>query len=204
MESGDSIPLFYGFLKNRFSKALSDSVKSRPFESPTYVRFPDDPDKVFPGVSLLVFLLAEFLQDQVILPVIVYSFFSVSMVSWAQVYFKSINFAFLSIRLSKIYMMVLYQLFSVVPILEHAEIALLTALVLQDTLLFLRSSHSQLSTMMGSSYLDLWKQAEYPLALMSSLHSSRFFRRIIRFVGLPVFPSNIRTTYLSGYSFGFL
>lgn len=90
--------------------------------------------------------------------------------------------------------MILYYLLPVVSLQEHAEITLLTALILQDTLLFLYSSHSQLSTMIGSSYLDLGKQAEYPLALMSSLHSSRVFLNMAKLVGLPVFPSNIRTT----------
>ena len=72
--------------------------------------------------------------------------------------------------------------------------ALLAALVLKDALLFLCPSHTQLSTMTGSSYLDLGKQAEYPLALMSSRHSSRVFLNMAKLVGLPVFPSKIRAT----------
>lgn len=145
-------------------------------------------------MGLLIFLLAYLLQDQIVIPVLMDGFFSFPVMRNAQIYLETVYFAVSPVG-SEVNVMILYQLFPVVPVLEHAEIALLTALVLKDTLLFLYPLfHSQLSTMIGSSYLDLGKQAEYPLALMSSLHSSRFFRRIIRFVGLPVFPSNIRTT----------
>lgn len=145
-------------------------------------------------MGLLIFLLAYLLQDQTVIPVLMDGFFSFPVMRNTQIYLETVYFAVSPVG-SEVNVMILYQLFPVVPVLEHAEIALLTALVLKDTLLFLYPLfHSQLSTMIGSSYLDLGKQAEYPLALMSSRHSSRVFLRIIRFVGLPVFPSNILTT----------
>ena len=85
-----------------------------------------------------------------------------------QIYLETVYFTVSPVG-PEVDVMVLYQLFSVVSFQEHAEITLLTALVLEDTFLFLYSLfHSQLSTIIGSSYLDLGKQAEYPLALMSS------------------------------------
>lgn len=155
-------------------------------------------------MGLLIFLLAYLLQDQIVIPVLMDGFFSFPVMRNAQIYLETVYFAVSPVG-SEVNVMILYQLFPVVPVLEHAEIALLTALVLKDTLLFLYPLfHSQLSTMIGSSYSDLRKLIEYPLFRISSRHSSKVFLRIAKFVGLPVFASKIRTTYLSGYSFGFL
>ena len=155
-------------------------------------------------MGLLIFLLAYLFQDQVVIPVLMDCFFSLPVVRDTQIYLETVDFTIPPVR-SEVNVMILYQLFPVVPVLEHTEIALLTALVLKDTLLFLYPLfHSQLSTMIGSSYSDLRKLIEYPLFRISSRHSSKVFLRIAKFVGLPVFASKIRTTYLSGYSLGFL
>ena len=149
-------------------------------------------------MGFLVLLLAYLLQDQVIIPVLMDGFPAFSVMWYTQVYLKTMDFTVSPVG-SEVNVMVLYDLLPVVSLQEHTEITLLTALVLQDTLLFLYPLfHSQLSTMIGSSYLDLGKQAEYPLALMSSRHSSRVFLNMAKLVGLPVFPSKILTTYLSG------
>ena len=144
-------------------------------------------------MGLLILLLAYLLQDQVILPVLMDGFFPFPVMGDTQIYLEPVDFTVSPVG-TKIYVMVLYQLFSIVSFQEHAEIALLAALVLKDALLFLCPSHTQLSTMTGSSYLDLRKQAEYPLSLMSSRHSSRVFLNMAKLVGLPVFPSKIRAT----------
>ena len=145
-------------------------------------------------MCLLIFLLAYLFQDQVVIPVLMNCFFSFPVMRNTQIYLETVYFAVSPVG-SEVNVMILYQLFPVVPVLEHTEIALLTALVLKDTLLFLCSFFFFfLSTMTGSSYLDLGKQAEYPLALMSSRHSSRVFLNMAKLVGLPVFPSKIRAT----------
>ena len=145
-------------------------------------------------MGLLILLLAYLFQDQVILPVLMDGFFPFPVMGDTQIYLETLYFTVSPVG-PEVDVMVLYQLFSVVSFQEHAEIALLTALILKDALLFLYSLfHTQLSTMTGSSYLDLGKQAEYPLALMSSRHSSRVFLNMAKLVGLPVFPSKSRTT----------
>lgn len=145
-------------------------------------------------MGLLIFLLAYLLQDQIVIPVLMDGFFSFPVMRNTQIYLETVYFAVSPVG-SEVNVMILYQLFPVVSFQEHTEVTLLTALVLKDALLFLYSLfHTQLSTMTGSSYLDLGKQVEYPLFWISSRHSSRVFLRMATFVGFPVFPSKIRTT----------
>ena len=144
-------------------------------------------------MGLLILLLAYLFQDQVVVPILMDCFFPFPVMGDTQIYLEPVDFTVSPVG-PKIYVMVLYQLFSIVSFQEHAEIALLAALVLKDALLFLCPSHTQLSTMTGSSYLDLKKQAENPLFWMSSRHSSMVSLKMIIGVGCPVFPSKSRTT----------
>ena len=63
-------------------------------------------------------------------------FFSFPVMRNTQIYLETVYFTVSPVG-PEVDVMVLYQLFPVVPVLEHTEIALLTALVLKDTFLLL-------------------------------------------------------------------
>ena len=90
-------------------------------------------------------------------------FFPFPVMGDTQIYLEPVDFTVSPVG-PKIYVMVLYYLLPIVSFQEHAEIALLAALVLKNAFLFLYSLlHIQLSMIIGSSYSDLEKQQVYPL-----------------------------------------
>src|SRR5699024_5379267 len=99
------------------------------------ITLPDQCPEFFPCMIFLIFLLADLLQTQILLPVFMYGIRSGLMMAQTEITLKTIRFTHRPVR-SKIDMVLLYLLDPVIS-LQHAKITSLVFFLLQDALCML-------------------------------------------------------------------